>query len=146
MSGYITKGKQDPSRSLQMMERPLMTPDELRAIPKGHFVVLKTGTHPMQTRLRLFLDWGITFGEPYTLPERAARQVAYADKQALVKAICAKYPPPPPPPPSPKAARSRRPEHRGGKQANAQAPSASQERMEPGRRHTYILNPGGPGQ
>ena len=146
MSGSISKGKNDPSRSLEMIERSLMTPDELRAIPKGHFVVLKTGTHPMQTRLRLFLDWGITFGEPYTLPERAARQVAYADKQALIKAICDKYPPPPPPPPSPKAARSRRPEHRGGKPANAQAPSASQERMEPGRRHTYILNPGGPGQ
>ena len=31
-------------------------------IPKGHFIVMKTGTHPMRTRLRLFLEWGITFG------------------------------------------------------------------------------------
>ena len=64
-----------------------MTPDELKSIPKGHFVVMKTGTHPMQTRLRLFLDWGISFGDPYLLPERAARKVAYASKQELEQAI-----------------------------------------------------------
>ena len=69
------------------MERPLMTPDELKSIPKGHFVVMKTGTHPMRTRLRLFLEWGITFGKPYELPEKAAREVAYASRQALEKAI-----------------------------------------------------------
>ena len=41
----------------------------------------------MRTRLRLFLDWGISFGEPYQLPERAARTVAYASKQELEQAI-----------------------------------------------------------
>ena len=87
MSGSISKSKNDPSESLQMMERPLMTPDELKSIPKGSFVVMKTGTHPMQTRLRLFLDWGITFGEPYILPERAARKVAYADRESLIAGI-----------------------------------------------------------
>ena len=56
-------------------------------LPKGQFVVMKTGTHPMQTRLRLFLDWGISFGDPYLLPERAARTVAYANKQELEQAI-----------------------------------------------------------
>ena len=68
MSGSISRGKNDTSQSLQMIERPLMTPDELKSIPKGHFIVMKTGTHPMQTRLRLFLEWGITFGEPYRCP------------------------------------------------------------------------------
>ena len=58
MSGYISKGKSDPSQTIQMMERPLMTPDELKSIPKGHFIVMKTGTHPMRTHLRLFLEWG----------------------------------------------------------------------------------------
>ena len=43
-------GRKDALQSLQMMERPLMTPDELKSIPKGQFVVMKTGTHPMQTR------------------------------------------------------------------------------------------------
>ena len=58
--GSVSQSKHDPSRSLQMVERPLMTADELRSIPKGSFIVMKTGCHPMQTRLRLFLDWGIT--------------------------------------------------------------------------------------
>lgn len=51
LSGSISKGKNDPSQSLQMIERPLMTPDELKSLPKGTFVVMKTGTHPMQTKL-----------------------------------------------------------------------------------------------
>ncbi len=87
LSGSISKGKNDPSQSLQMIERPLMTPDELKSIPKGQFVVMKTGSHPMRTRLRLFLDWGITFGEPYILEEKAARTVAYANKQQLENAV-----------------------------------------------------------
>ena len=87
MSGSISRGKNDPSQSLQMIERPLMTPDELKSIPKGHFIVMKTGTHPMRTRLRLFLEWGITFEEPYVLPEKAARKVAYVSKKELEAAI-----------------------------------------------------------
>ena len=87
MSGSVSKGKDSPSQSIQMMGRPLMTPDELKSIPKGHFVVMKTGTHPMRTRLHLFLDWGITFGDPYILPEKAARAVAYASRGELVQAI-----------------------------------------------------------
>ena len=74
LSGSISRGKNDPSQSLQMMERALMTPDELKSIPKREFVVMKTGTHPMRTRLRLFLEWGITFGEPYQMPEQAGCQ------------------------------------------------------------------------
>ena len=86
LSGYVSKGK-DTSQTLQMMERPLMTPDELKAMPKGSFVVTKTGVHPMKTRLKLFLDWGIRFMEPYQVPERAQRPVAYADKKELEAAI-----------------------------------------------------------
>jgi type IV secretion system protein VirD4 len=87
MSGSISRGKNDPSQSLQMIERPLMTPDELKSLSKGRFIVMKTGTHPMQTRLRLFLDWGITFGKPYTIEEKSHRQVAYANKQELEENI-----------------------------------------------------------
>lgn len=91
MSGSISRGKNDPSQSLQMIERPLMTPDELKSMPKGSFIVAKTGVHPMQVRLRLFLDWGIKFGKPYEVPERAQRPVAYASKQELETAILRKH-------------------------------------------------------
>jgi type IV secretion system protein VirD4 len=91
MSGSISRGKNDPSQSLQMMERPLMMPDELKSLPKGQFIVMKTGTHPMQTRLRLFLDWGITFDNVYEVPEKAERKVAYADKDKLERRIVTRY-------------------------------------------------------
>lgn len=91
MSGSISRGKNDPSQSLQMIERPLLTADELKSMPKGRFVVMKTGTHPIQTRLRLFLDWGITFGQPYSVPEKAQRRVAYADKIELEQSIIRRH-------------------------------------------------------
>ncbi|NCC07655.1 MAG: type IV secretory system conjugative DNA transfer family protein [Clostridia bacterium] len=91
MSGSVSRGKNDPSQSLQMMERPLMTPDELKSIPKGGFVVMKTGTHPMRTKLRLFLDWGIRFDGLYTVEEKAHRKVVYADKQMLEENIVRKH-------------------------------------------------------
>ena len=94
MSGSISRGKNDTNQSLQMIERPLMTPDELKSIPKGHFIVMKTGTHPMRTHLQLFLEWGITFGEPYQVPQRAARKVYYASKVELTSAIYRAFPAP----------------------------------------------------
>ena len=93
LSGSVSQGKDSNNQSLQMMERPLMTPDELKSIPKGEFVVMKTGTHPMRTKLRLFLDWGITFDtEGYRMPEQAARKVAYANKEELISNIRSRYP------------------------------------------------------
>lgn len=90
LTGSVSRSK-EPSQSLQMTERPLMTPDELKSIPKGHFVVMKTGCHPMQTRLRLFLDWGITFEEAYEVPERSQENILYAGREDLLYAIREKY-------------------------------------------------------
>ncbi|MDE6260478.1 MAG: type IV secretory system conjugative DNA transfer family protein [Oscillospiraceae bacterium] len=90
-SGSVSRSKGENSQSLQMAERALMTPDELKSIPKGEFVVMKTGSHPMRTRLRLFLDWGITFGEPYQTPEHGQRKVYYAGRQELEDAIIARF-------------------------------------------------------
>ena len=87
LSGSISRGKNDPSQSLQMMGRPLMSPDELKTLPKGHFILAKTGSCPMQTQLPLFLKWGIRFGEPYEVPEQVARQVAYVDRFELEQEI-----------------------------------------------------------
>lgn len=92
LSGSVSRGKNDPSQSLQMMERPLLTADELKSVPKGEFIVMKTGSHPMRTRLRLFLDWGITFEEPYIVPKRKDCTVEYAGRMELRKSILEKYP------------------------------------------------------
>lgn len=101
LSGSVTKSARADggSKSLQMIERPLMTVDELKSMPKGHFVVMKTGCHPMKTRLKLFLQWGIRFDKkPYEIPEQSARKVHYADKCELETAIITRYPPAAPDP------------------------------------------------
>lgn len=54
---------------------------------------MKTGTNPMRTRLRLFLDWGITFEEAYQTPDRGQRKVYYADRKELEKEILKRHPP-----------------------------------------------------
>ena len=78
LSGSVSQSKNDPSRSLQMIERPLMTPDELKALPKGTFVVTKTGFYPMKVKLKLYFKWGIEFEkEPYVVPLRDSSMVTY---------------------------------------------------------------------
>ena len=83
MSGTVNRGKSDGSQNLEMIERPLLSPDELKSMSKGRFVVTKTGAYPMRTRLKLFKDWGITFGKPYEVEEKSARKVEYADRFEL---------------------------------------------------------------
>ena len=92
LSGSVSRGKNDPSQSLQMIERPLMTPDELKSMPKGQFIVMKTGTNPMKVKLKLFFKWGIAFGEPYQVPDQGSRPVRYASRAALMEAIHEAYP------------------------------------------------------
>lgn len=87
LSGSISRGKNDPSTSLQMIERPLMSADELKSMRRGQFIVMKTGMHPMKVTLRLFLDWDIRFGDPYQVPEQARRTVNYASRMELEQAI-----------------------------------------------------------
>ena len=92
-SGSVSLGK-ERSQSIQMMGRPLMTVDELKSMPKGQFIVMKTGTHPMISKLKLYYKWGIQFGEPFLLEDRGTRQAKYASRDALMAAVEQKYPQP----------------------------------------------------
>ena len=87
LTGSVSKGKDNTSQSLQMAERALLSPDELKNLPKGNFIVMKTGTHPMRTKLQLYFKWGISFEEQYQVPERAQREVYYAGKEELLMNI-----------------------------------------------------------
>ena len=95
MSGSVSRSRNDPSESLQMIERPLLTPDELKSLPKGNFVVMKTGVHPMRVKLKLFFKWGIEFDEdnPYAVPDHGGREVQYAEKKEIMDGIIKKYHP-----------------------------------------------------
>ena len=91
LSGSVSHGREQ-SKSLQMIGRPLMTVDELKSMPKGQFIVMKTGTHPMISKLKLYFKWGITFGNPYLLPDKGARAVRYLERDELIREIEIKYP------------------------------------------------------
>ena len=87
MSGSVSRGKNDPSQSLQMIERALMTPDELKSMPKGQFIVMKTGHNPMKVKLKLFFKWGIQFEKPFSIEERRVQTVKYLNKAQLESQI-----------------------------------------------------------
>ena len=92
LSGSVSNGR-EKSQSLQMIGRPLMTVDELKSMPKGQFIVMKTGTHPMISKLKLYFKWGIKFDEEYRLSDKAARKVSYKDCGELIRDVSLKYPP-----------------------------------------------------
>lgn len=90
--GSVSNNKNDPSRSIQMMERPLLTPDELKTLPKGTFIVTKTGFYPMKVKLKLFFKWGIEFEkEPFVVKLQDEKPIKYANREKLTKAIYNKY-------------------------------------------------------
>lgn len=93
MSGSVSRSKNDPSQSLQMIERPLMTTDELKSLSKGTFVVMKTGFYPMKVKLKLFFKWGIKFEEKYEVMENGNREVHYANRSELFNNIIQAYSP-----------------------------------------------------
>ena len=75
MTGSVSRSKNDPSQSLQMTERPLMSADELKNMRKGSFIVMRTGAHPFVSQLKLFFKWGISFSDtPYAVAEHGARR------------------------------------------------------------------------
>ena len=85
------KGRNDPSQSLQMIQRPLLMADELKTLPKGKFITMKTGVHPTITKFRLFTEWGIRFEEPYKIADKGNRKVTYVSSEQIEKAISIKY-------------------------------------------------------
>ncbi|MCM1508789.1 MAG: TraG/TraD/VirD4 family protein, partial [Ruminococcus flavefaciens] len=91
-SGSVSHGK-EKSRSVQMIGRPLMTVDELKSMPKGQFIVMKTGTNPMISPLKLYFKWGIKFEKAYILSDKGSRPVAYMERDTLFREVELKYPP-----------------------------------------------------
>ena len=93
MTGSVSRSKNDPSQSLQMTERPLMTADELKSMKKGNFIVMKTGTHPFVSKLKLFFKWGIDFDtEKYTVEDKGTRKVHYTNKEIIEENILDAFP------------------------------------------------------
>lgn len=88
LSGSVGHGKQN-TENLQMTGRPLMSPDELRQLPKGAYIRMQAGRRPSIFRTRYYPKWGIHFpaGSEFRLPDRQLRKVAYADRQGILLSI-----------------------------------------------------------
>jgi len=56
-------------------------------MPKFHFIVAKTGCNPMKTKLLLFFNWGIKFGDAYSVPKKAVQKVHYAGKEDIMSKL-----------------------------------------------------------
>ncbi|NLZ76129.1 MAG: type IV secretory system conjugative DNA transfer family protein [Erysipelotrichia bacterium] len=87
LSGSVNKGNGETSQSLQMIERPLMTSDELKSMPKGDFIVMKTGYNPMKMKLKLYKEWGIEFEEPYVVNTKDRGEIEYTSKDEIFSAV-----------------------------------------------------------
>ncbi len=93
LTGAVSRGQKEPSKTMQMMARPLMTSEELKSLPKGTFIVTKTGFHPIKVNLKLFFDWGIEFEKkPYEVPLCDQFAIRYAGKERMLEKIKIKYP------------------------------------------------------
>jgi type IV secretion system protein VirD4 len=95
LTGSVSRGTEKTSQNLQMTDRPLMSPDELKSMKPGSFIVMKTGTHPFVSRLKLFTEWGIAFDKDvFAVPDKATRTVCYACKETILAAVNKVFPVP----------------------------------------------------
>ena len=87
-SGSVSQNDQGTSRTLQLMQRALLTPDELKSLPRGTFIVTRTGCMPNMVRMPLFFEWGIRFdGEPFKISISCGTTVSYAGRMTLRDAV-----------------------------------------------------------
>jgi len=97
MSGSISRSsnelsKSNTSKSMQMIQKPLMTAEQILHMPEGQWILTKTRRYPMLTTMRRYNEWGIKLDCPFQMPENATRRVLYASKDELKAAVLAKYP------------------------------------------------------
>ena len=91
MTGSVSSNKigGNTSKTLQMMQQPLLSPDQIRTLRQGSFILMKTGFHPANFTLNFFTKWGICFNDEfsYSTEKRLVKQVQYATKISLEKAM-----------------------------------------------------------
>lgn len=91
MTGSVSSNRMggNSSRTLQMMQQPLMSSEKIRSLKQGQFILMKTGLSPARFTLDFFFDIGITFEESlrYNASRHKAKKVEYASKESLKQAI-----------------------------------------------------------
>ena len=75
------------SRSVNMIARPLMTPDELQLLPFGKWVVNRRSSHPFIANMPRYDKWGIRLEAPYISETREYVPTAYARLDDVIRTI-----------------------------------------------------------
>ena len=87
MTGSVSSNKMggNVNKTLQMMQQPLMTPDQIRALKRGQFILMETGMRPARLTLHFFSELGIEYSKEtlYNVKKRLSRVVEYASKSSL---------------------------------------------------------------
>ncbi len=78
-----------------LVGKSLISPQALIELPKGVFIVRRTGQHPMKTRLALYKEYGITFPDKLNVTEKQLREVKYLSADNLEKRVTKAFAPPP---------------------------------------------------
>ncbi len=94
-------GNSGSNRQLQMIECSLMTVDELKSMPKGHFIVMKTAAFSAQRIMRppdenaaqAVLQIGYLVRGSVLDRKKSERKVQYADCREVEAAVPDKFPP-----------------------------------------------------
>ena len=71
-------GGSNTGRSVNMISRALMTPDELQQLAFGEWVVKRRGRHPFIASLPRYDQWGIQLDDPYISAQRNQSAAQYA--------------------------------------------------------------------
>lgn len=95
-SGTVSNGNGNSSRTMQMTGKPLMSPQEIRSLPRGEYVLLRSGSNPTKIKIsRYDKTKAMTLNEPFEPTEQAYRAVDYASRDEFMRLLKNKYSTPP---------------------------------------------------
>lgn len=81
--GSVSRGDRNDSHSVQLMGRALMTVDEIITMPKEHWVLMKSGEHPLKVNLPGY--YKIFRGKPEGLPVMRGhvKEISYLTEEKI---------------------------------------------------------------
>lgn len=78
------------STTYQMIKKPLQSPEQLRRLQKGNWILMSTETNPVKVKMPEFKRWNIELPDAenkYKLESKANRTVQYASRDELMGLI-----------------------------------------------------------
>ena len=91
-SASVSSGKDSKNRTIQMTGKALMSPQAIRAMPKGHYILMKSGLYPTKIKIERYTTTkAIQIDKPYTMEEQPYHTIEYANRDEFICSIQAKY-------------------------------------------------------